>query len=183
MKETKKQFEKLQKADFKELKEMAMDEAEEIIDEKKSDAKFVKFWNIFFLLLIPVYIFAARPYGYTISRYRLEADGLNAIEKIGLWLSGGLLSAGMGISFVNVVTKWSDGSTTSRDDGTGPARLAIQFGLFVAAALVFCAVSCFLMLYATITGLIRNYNWKEVKAKAVNAGKAAKAKYDEVKSE
>ena len=89
----------------------------------------------------------------------------------------------MGISFVNVVTKWSDGSTTSRDDGTGPARLAIQFCLFVAAALVFCAVSCFLMLYATITGLIRNYNWKEVKAKAVNAGKAAKAKYDEVKSE
>ena len=166
MKETKKLFEKIQNSDFNDLKEMAMEEAEDIVDEKKSDARFVKFWNIFFLLLIPVYIFAARPRGYTISRYRLEANTLGAIEKIGLWLSGGLLSAGMGIGFVDIVTKWSDGSTTRSDDGTGPARLAIKVGLFVAAALVFCAVSCFLMLYATITGMIRNYDWKNLKTKA-----------------
>ena len=177
MKEAHKRFEKLQKADFEEVQEMALEEAEGLVDEKRSDAGFVKFWNIFFLLLIPVYIFAARPRGYTISRYRLEADSLGWIEKIGLWLSGGLLTAGMGIGFVNIVTKWSDGSTTSEDDGTGPARLALKIGLFVAAALVFCAVSCFLMLYATITGLIRNYNWTSIKNQAVAAGAAAKEKY------
>ena len=82
----------------------------------------------------------------------------------------------MGIGFVNIVTKWSDGSTTSEDDGTGPVRLAIKVGLFVAAALVFCAVSCFLMLYATIAGLIRNYDWTSVKNRAVAAGNAAKSK-------
>jgi hypothetical protein len=84
---------------------------------------------------------------------------------------------------VDVVTKWSDGSESREDDGTGPVRLAIKVGLFALAVVVFCCVSCFLMLYATITGLIRNYDWKEVKAKAVSAGKAAKAKYDEVKNE
>ena len=176
MEETKERFDKLQKADFDDVQEMALEEVEGLVDEKKSDAHFVLFWNIFFLLLIPVYIFAARPRGYTISRYRREADNLGTVEKIGLWLSGGLLTAGMGIGFVNIVTKWSDGSTTSEDDGTGPVRLAIKVGLFVAAALVFCAVSCFLMLYAAIAGLIRNYDWKSVKNRAVAAGKAAKSK-------
>lgn len=178
MKEAHKRFDKLQKADFEDLQEMAMEAAEEIVDEKKSDANFVKFWNIFFLLLIPVYIFAARPHGYTISHYRREANTLSWIEKIGLWLSGGLLSASMGIGFVDIVTKWSDGSVTRSDDGTGPARLAIKVGLFVAATLVFCAVSCLLMLYATITGLIRNYNWTNIKNQAVAAGVAARDKYN-----
>ena len=178
MKESFKRFEKLQKADFEELQEMAMEAAEEIVDEKQSDANFVKFWNIFFLLLIPVYIFAARPHGYSISRYRREADTLGWIEKIGLWLSGGLFTAGMGIGFVDIVTKWSDGSVTRSDDGTGPARLAIKVGLFVGAVLVFCAVSCLLMLYATITGLIRNYNWTNIKNQAVAAGAAARDRYN-----
>ncbi len=168
-------YEDLHKADFGDIQKMAAEQAEEIVDEKKSDARFVKFWNIFFLLLIPLYIFAARPYGYTISRYRREADRLGWIEKIGLWLSGGLLGASAGIGFVDIVTKWSDGSTTREDDGTGPARLAIKVGLFVAAAIVFCAVSCFLMLYATITGLIRNYDWTNVKNKTVAMADAAKA--------
>lgn len=169
-KETYKQFEKLQKADFDDVQKMAIEEAEALVGEKKSDASFIKFWNIFFILLIPVYIFAARPRGYTISRHRREANNLSRIEKIGLWLSGGLLTAGMGVGFVDIVTKWSDGTTTREDDGTGPARLAIKVGLFVAAALVFCAVSCLLMLYATITGLIRNYDWKSVKSKVSSLG-------------
>ena len=93
------------------------------------------------------------------------------------------MAAGAGIGFVDVVTKWSDGSVTREDDGTGSARLALKVFLFVAAVLVFCAVSCLLMLYATITGLIRNYDWSEVKKKAVIAGETAKAKYDEMRSE
>lgn len=182
-KELLKRFNKLRKADFDDVRKMALKEIDSKISERKADARFVKFWNLFFLLLIPVYIFAARPYGYTISRYRREADNLGKIEKIGLWLSGGLLSAGAGIGFVDIVTKWSDGSVTRSDDGTGPIRLAIKVGLFVGAVLVFCGVSCFLMLYATITGLIRNYDWREVKRQAIEAGTAAKSKYDQVRSE
>lgn len=175
--ESLKRFKELQEADFKDVQKMALEEAEGKVDEKKSSANFVMFWNIFFLLLIPVYIFAARPHGYTISRYRREANMLNWVEKIGLWLSGGLLSAGLSIGFVDIVTKWSDGSTTRKDDGTGPARLAIKFALLAGAALIFCAVSCLLMLYATITGLIRNYNWTTAKNKTIALATAAKDKY------
>lgn len=183
LKENLEKYEELQDASFKKLQKMALAELDEEVDEAKSSKRFVMFWNIFFILLIPVYIFAARPYGYTISRHRREAANLGKLEKIGLWLSGGLFAAGAGIGFVDIVTKWSDGSESREDDGTGPVRLAIKVGLFALAVIVFCCVSCFLMLYATITGLIRNYDWKVVKAKAVSAGKAAKAKYDEVKNE
>jgi hypothetical protein len=170
------EYKELNEADFEEFQEMAIEEFEGKLDEKESDANWVKFWNIFFILLIPVYIFAARPFGYLISRYRKEANTMSKIEKIGLWLSGGLFAAGAGIGFVDIVTKWSDGSTSRSDDGTGPVRLAIKLGLFAAAVLVFCAVSCFLMLYATITGLKRNYDWGAVKAKAVEASEASKTK-------
>ena len=176
-------FEDLQDMSLKKMKKLAMAEAEEKLDKAESAKTVVWIWNMFFLLLIPVYIFAARPYGYTISRHRREADNLGKIEKIGLWLSGGLMAAGAGIGFVDIVTKWSDGTVTRSDDGTGPARLALKVFLFVAAVLVFCAVSCLLMLYATITGLIRNYDWSEVKKKAVIAGETAKAKYDEMRAE
>lgn len=176
-------FAELQDMSLKKMKKLALVEAEANLDEAESAKTVVWLWNIFFLLLIPVYIFAARPYGYTISRHRREAENLGKIEKIGLWLSGGLMAAGAGIGFVDVVTKWSDGSVTREDDGTGAARLALKVFLFVAAVLVFCAVSCLLMLYATITGLIRNYDWSEVKKKAVIAGETAKAKYDEMRSE
>jgi hypothetical protein len=183
LKENLEKFETLHEASFKKLQKMALAELDEEVDEAKSAKRFVMFWNIFFILLIPVYIFAARPYGYTISRHRREAANLGKLEKIGLWLSGGLLAAGAGIGFVDVVTKWSDGSETRSDDGTGPARLAIKVGLFALAVVVFCCVSCFLMLYATITGLIRNYDWSEVKGKVASASQAAKAKYEEVKNQ
>lgn len=182
LKENLEKFETLQEASFKKLQKMALEELDEEVDEAQSAKTFVMFWNIFFLLLIPLYVFAARPYGYTISRYRREADNLGKLEKIGLWLSGGLFATGAGIGFVDIVTKWSDGSESRSDDGTGPVRLAIKIGLFVLAVLVFCGVSCFLMLYATITGLIRNYDWREVKGKVASASQAAKAKYDEVKN-
>lgn len=43
-----------------------------------------------------------------------------------MWLSGGMLAIEGGIGFVDIVTKWSDGSTTREDDGTGPVRLVIK---------------------------------------------------------
>ncbi len=177
-KESEKFYKEFRDASLKELQKRAEKSVEGDLAEAKGAARVVKFWNLFFLLLIPVYIFASRPHGYTITRHRKEAKFLGWIERIGLWLSGGLLGASLGIGFVDVVTKWSDGSVTRSDDGTGPARLAIKVGLLVAAVLVFCAVSCFLMLYATITGLKRNYDWSAVRANAAKAGAKAKAEFD-----
>ena len=42
----------------------------------------VRGWTIFFILLIPLYIFAERPYGYTITRTRAESETLRGISKM-----------------------------------------------------------------------------------------------------
>lgn len=161
-------FDDLKDLDYDDVKEMALEEAEDRVSAAKAADAFVNFIIICFVMMIPLYVFATRPYGYMISRYRREAKYMNKLEKFGLWLSGGMLSVAASIKFVDIVTKWSDGSTTREDDGTGPARIAIQVALFVGAVLVFCCVSSFLMIYATITGLYRNYDWKAVKHKVAN---------------
>lgn len=163
-KEFKAEYEKFNKSTFKDVKKQALEQVKAEADEAKGSARWIWFWNMFFLILIPVYIFAERPYGYTISRYRTEAKVLGGIKKGGLALAGGLVGLAGSIGFVNVVTKWSDGSTTSEDDGTGAARIGLKIGLLIAALAVVCIVSCFLMLYSTIMGLMRNYNWGKVAA-------------------
>lgn len=176
-------FEELKDLDFDGVKETALEEAEDGLSAAESGAAFANFIIVAFIMLIPLYIFASRPYGYTISRYRREEKNLGRIQKVGMWLSGGMLAIEGGIGFMEIVTKWSDGSTTREDDGTGPARLAIKFLLIAGAVLIFCLTSTFIMLYATITGLIRNYDWTEVKKKVAGAAEAAKAKYDEARKE
>ncbi len=173
--EKKAKFEELNKMKFDEIKEMAVEEQEEYVDAMSSSSTFSTILKWFFILLIPVYIFADRPYGYTMSRHRTEAKVLGGLRKVGMWLSAGLFGAGASIGFVDVVTKWSDGSTTREDDGTGPARLAIKIGLFIAAVIVFCATSCIIVIYTTIVGLIRNYDWKAIYANIRGKIDAAKA--------
>lgn len=162
-------FDDLKDLDFEKAKKIALEEAEDRVSAAEFEDGFATFLIICFVMIIPLYIFATRPYGYMISRYRREAKYLGWLEKIGLWLSGGMLAAGASIGFVDIITKWSDGSTTREDDGTGPARIAIKVLLFAGAVLVFCCVSSFLMIYATITGLIRNYDWMEIKNKVMKA--------------
>ena len=176
-------FEELKDLDYKGVKEMALEEAEDGLSAAESGAAFANFIIVAFIMLIPLYIFASRPYGYTISRYRREEKNLGRIQKVGMWLSGGMLAIEGGIGFVDIVTKWSDGSTTREDDGTGPVRLVIKVLLIGGAVLIFCLTSTFIMLYATITGLIRNYDWTEVKKKVAGAAEAAKVKYDEARKE
>lgn len=163
-KEDKKEFEEIAKLDFDSVKDRALKSVKNRASDKGSSAAWIKFWNIFFFLLIPVYIFADRPFGYTMSRNRVEAKVLGGIKKWGFALAGGLLGIAGSIGFVEVVTKWSDGRTTREDDGTGPIRLAAKIGFLIAAVVVFCAVSCFLMLWSTVTGLMRNYDWKAIMA-------------------
>ena len=158
------EFEQANKLSFKDVKEMALKDVKADAKEAKGSARWIWFWNIFFLILIPVYIFAERPYGYAISRYRTEAKILCGIKKGGLAFAGGLVRLAGSIGFVEIVTKWSDGSTTREDDGTGPLRLGLKLLLLAAAVVVVCAVSCLLMLYSTIMGLTRNYNWKAITA-------------------
>ena len=158
-------FEKIKDLDYEGVKKAALKEAEARVAGAEFADAFVNFIVICFVLMIPLYVFATRPYGYMMSRHRRESKVMGKLEKIALWLSGGMLAAEAGIGYVDIVKEWSDGSTTREDDGSGPVRLVIKVALIAGAVILYCTVSSILMIYATITGLIRNYDWKEIKNK------------------
>lgn len=166
-----KNYEEINDYSFKDVKKITIENIEARIDEVQGSANKMLFWYIFFIVMIPLYIIAERPYGYTISRYRTEAKMLSGIKKIAKFISGGLLGASSALYFTDVVTTWSSGRVTREDNGTGPAILAMKVALFVAAVAVICLTSCVLMTYSTIMGLYRNYPWSEwiAKAKEKNA--------------
>ncbi len=166
MEAAKEVFDETNEMDFDDLQDQAVSEKRSFYPMALVIGFFSFFLFFYFLLLCPLYIYAERPYGYMISRNRAEARVLGGIKKVAFGLAGGLLSMAASIGFVDVVTKWSDGTTTREDDGTAPIRIALKLGLVCAAAIVYIAVSFILVSYCTIVGLKRNYDWEPAKAKA-----------------
>ena len=167
--------------DFKDIKKMALDEYGSWVKSAKAEKRAVRAWNIFFIILIPVYIFAERPYGYTMTRTRAESSTLKGISKFTYTLSAMMLGSAASISWIQTVRKYSDGHTErSYDAGTNAPVIIMKACLYIAAFALVCIVSCILMLYMTIQGLRRNYNWAPLLAKAKVAASSAvsKAKKD-----
>ncbi len=175
MEEALAKYNEINEAAFEDIQKMAIEEVESNLDEAQGSANKMMFWYIFFIVMIPLYIIAERPYGYTITRYRTEAKVLTGIRRYTKILSAGLFAAGAGLHFTDIVTKWSDGSTTREDNGLGPAILVLKIALFVGAVAVLCLISCVLLTYSTFTGLYRNYPWSEWFT-------SAKGKYEERKA-
>lgn len=164
--EAKENFDELNKMKFEEVHELALEEVESYADSKASSAGKAKFWQIFFLVLIPVYIFADRPYGYTMSRHRVEASFMSGLKKVGFALAGSMATMALVMNFMpDFVTKWSDGTTTRENNPINIMIMVMKIGLLIAALFVVCVVSCFIMLYQTVFGLIRNYNWTPILVK------------------
>lgn len=92
-----KEFDRINSMDFKDIQEMALDEYGVWVKGSKSERRAVRAWNIFFILLIPVYIFSQRPYGYTLTRYRVESETLKGISKWTYAVSGMLVGSAMAI--------------------------------------------------------------------------------------
>ena len=176
-KECRKEFDRINKMDFKDIKKMALDEYGSWLKSAKAEKRAVRAWNIFFIILIPVYIFAERPYGYTITRTRAESSTLRGISKFTYALSAMMMSSAASISWIQTVRKYSDGRTESTlDAGTNAHVMIMKACLYIAAFALVCVVSCILMLYMTIQGLRRNYNWAPLLAKAKNAASSAASK-------
>ena len=176
-KECRKEFDRINKMDFKDIKKMALDEYGSWVKSAKAEKRAVRAWNIFFIILIPVYIFAERPYGYTMTRTRAESSTLRGISKFTYALSAMMMSSAASISWIQTVRKYSDGRTESTlDAGTNAHVMIMKACLYIAAFALVCVVSCILMLYMTIQGLRRNYNWAPLLAKAKNAASSAASK-------
>lgn len=160
------EFNELKTMEFKELQKLALKDAKETIKSDKKKLRRVRSWNLFFLLLIPLYIYAERPYGYNISRYRAEARTLGGIRKFFYGLAAVMAGSALAMEYLpDTIVKWSDGSTTRESDPTNFVIFAMKIGLYIAAVAVICITACILMLYLTVQGLRRNYDWGPVLAK------------------
>ncbi len=142
-------------------------------------AAFSYCFMIFFLLLIPLYIFANHSWGYVITRHRRESEILAKIKAWGFSIAAGMFGAAAALEFfpeTKVTTYWSDGSTTTHTESNplDMLILALKIGLVIAAICVIALVSTGIMIYSTIVGLKRNYDWKAIYAEAKAKGVAAK---------
>ncbi len=164
------EFDEVNDMKFKKVRKMALKEVEERADSAATGKLFFNLLLAFFVLCTPLYIFAARPYGYMKTRHRTEAKVLGGITKIGYAVSAFLAGSAFMIQDepdTKVTTHWSDGSRTTHTE-SNPINMvywAIRIGLLFAALVILCVVSCFVMAYSTITGLMRNYDWTPVKMK------------------
>jgi len=146
----------LRSAEKEKLHKIAIKECKETLKTHKGSHRRILLWTLFFILLIPAYIFAERPYGYMISKYRLESKILGWIRKVMFWIAGGFMAWAGALYVTETTTHWSDGSKTKDDDSM--LIYSMKFILLLIAICIFVFTSVALMLYSTIVGLYRNYN-------------------------
>ncbi len=162
---------------FKDVKKLATEEAKASLKRSNRQAGRIFRWSLFFMVLIPLYLFAERPYGYTITRLRLESKILGGIQKLMFALAAGAFTGAAAMEYApDIITKWSDGSRTRESDtASNMSILVIKLMFYAFAIALFCGTSCFMMTYLTAQGLRRNYNWKPIVAKIKGAATASAA--------
>lgn len=166
-KNSKEKFEELNGKKFKEIKKEALKEVKKAARAAKRKSTFILFWNLLFIFLIPLYIFADRPYGYMETRHRAEARVMGGIRKVAFGIAGFLAGSAFAMDYLpDTKVKWSDGSTTTESDTSNFIIIAIKLFMYAAAIIILSFVSCFLILYSTITGLYRNYDWSKISGKS-----------------
>lgn len=165
--EFQKEYEDINSMNFKRYKS-SFGRCKTSLSRYKGEKRSVLIWNIFFILLIPLYIFAERPYGYSISRHRAEAEKLGGLTMLAYSISGMLMIYSRSIKDApDIITKYSNGKVVREYDVAGNQMVAARkIILYIIAFALICITSCLIMLYSTIQGLRRNYNWKEIYAKS-----------------
>jgi len=150
---------KLKAADKDGVQKILVDAYKKNLKSAKREHRSKVMSTLFWLLLIPLYVVAERPYGYMISKNRLESKILGWIRKAMFWLAGSLFAGAAALQVTETVTTWSDGSKTSDSDAM--PILFLKILLIGAAAIIFVFTSIALMIYSTIVGLICNYDLKK----------------------
>ena len=158
---------------LEETQEIALEEAKKHLKWAKSDFRSSLKWFIFFILMIPLYIIANFSWGYNITRHRVESKVLSTIHGWIVSIGIGFIGAGWMMELLPdyiVTTYWSDGRTTTHTE-SDPGNIIIivmKIGLILLGLIIIAFISSAIMIYSTIVGLIRNYNWKAILSGAKN---------------
>ena len=131
-------------------------------------------WNerwsaIWCLIWVALYIVAVRPYGYMISKRRVELQIYGGLQKALFTVAGAFLGAAAGLKVTEYVTHWTDGSKTRSNDAM--AILFLQVMLIAAAVILIFVTARVVIVIATITGFIRNYDLIGIAKKSYSQAK------------
>ena len=169
-KSVKKYTKRLEEARSWNLKEAKKDAVAQKKLEYRAVSIFVFFVYIIafiFISLIPLYIFANHSWGYVITKYREESEKLEKIKRWGFSIAAGMFGAAAAMEYLpdtHVTTYYSDGSTSSHTETNAGNYIifAIKVGLLILALAIIAVVSTGILIYSTIVGLKRNYDWKAI---------------------
>jgi len=148
-----KKLEKLQGLDIEGYRKMLVSQANAGVWKERWEAIWCFIW-------IVLYIFACRPRGYMITKRRREDKMATGLKKILFGISGALVGAAGALYVTTTITKWSDGSKTKEDDGL--IIYAMKFGLIALAVIIVLWAARIVIVIATILGLLRNFDWKQL---------------------
>lgn len=163
-------FDKVAKMKFDELKDLALEEKKNTVDNIQGSATKLYAFMVYLIILIPLYIISGYPYGYMIYRHRRQHGIMHKLRQIGFAIASFFFGTGLLMNLLPddiVKYTYSNGRTETREE-VNPSNLfivAIKIGLMIAGVVIFCFVSVLIMTVETITGLKRNFDWSPVVAK------------------
>ena len=158
------QYDSINAMDFAQVHAMAMNDMSQHVGRQESWGNTLYGYMIFLLVLIPLYIIAGYPHGYTITRHRRRSGCLNIFRKVGFGLAAFCFGTGVAMNLLPDYiekTTYSDGSTrTEKKTDIGNIMvIALKVILMLVGAFIFCFVASLIMTIETISGLIENFNW------------------------
>lgn len=163
-------FDKVAKMKFDELKDLALEEKKNTVDNIQGSATKLYAFMVYLIILIPLYIISGYPYGYMIYRHRRQQGIMRKLRQIGFGIASFFFGTGLLMNLLPddiVKYTYSNGRTETREE-VNPSNLfivAIKIGLMIAGVVIFCFVSVLIMTVEIITGLKRNFDWSPVVAK------------------
>ena len=153
-------------ADYDDVHKIAKKEAKKIRNGYRKEARKYTIWIWIFIIMIPLYIYADRPYGWMETRHRLEAKILGGIKKIAYSIATGLFFGALFMPDVpDYIVTYRDGHKEREADMAGQImQWGVQALMILAALFIAAIASAFIMTYSTVVGLRRNYDWSSIKA-------------------
>ena len=162
--ETRSLYEKYMENATEEIKELKAYNVEtykkHLVDRADAGVWRERWEAIWCFIWIVLYIFACRPRGYMITKRRREDKMATGLKKILFGIAGALVGAAGALYVTTTITKWSDGSKTRDDDSM--IIYAMKFGLIALAVIIVLWAARIVIVIATLLGLLRNYDWKQL---------------------
>ena len=146
------------------IREMALGRLNHSLTAEKNGGKALHGFMMFLVILIPLYIISGYPRGYAMSRSYMRGGCLGAFRKVGFGLAQFFFGFGIAMTLLpdNIVKyKYDDGHTETRNEGNffNIPIMLFKLGMICVGAILFVFVSTLIMVFETIGGLRRNFDW------------------------